>query len=111
MQVFPNFTSATVRGGVAAPIQTVAQTYTISQNDVSNGYAQIPITWDTPFADSNYVVSLAVETAQGMVANSVQPALIKSKTASGFTANVNLVAADLGTGGSVITIHAVAFHL
>ena len=61
MQVFPNFTSSTVRGGNAAPIQAVAQTYLFTSNDVSNGYASVPVTFDTPFADSNYIVVFTVE--------------------------------------------------
>jgi hypothetical protein len=114
MQVFPNFTSSTVRGGSAAPIQAVAQTYSITSNDVNNGYASVPVTWDTPFADSNYVVVFTVEFNGLASPPGTQFSggfIAQGKTASGFTAKVNGDASWAGLSGQQITIHAVAFHL
>jgi hypothetical protein len=113
MQIYPNFTSSTVRGGVAAPIQAVAHNYLITNNDVSNGFASVPITWDTPFADTNYVVIFTVEFAlPNQAASTFSGGFVAAgKTASGFTASINGDAAWTGLAGQQITIHAVAFHL
>ncbi len=86
--------------------------YTITNNDVNNGYASIAVAFEKAFPDANYVVSMTVERYGGNVpANSIAPAQISSKTASGFTAGLALITADLGSGGQYVFIHVVAFHV
>jgi hypothetical protein len=113
MQVFPNFVNPDATANGRAPIQALTSTpYILTDTDVTNGYASIPITFEKAFADSNYVVSMTVERtpASNVPANSIAPAQITSKTASGFTANLALITADLGSGGQTVLIHVVAFH-
>jgi hypothetical protein len=101
MQVFPNFTSSTVRGGNAAPIQTASAT------GVTNGASGqlITITWDTPFADTNYVVTLGLEIpASNAQANASIDGY--SKTASGLQVWV-----ANSQAGYTFTVNAVGFHL
>ena len=85
--------------------------YPLTNSDVTNGYASIPVAFDAAFADSNYVVSFTVErTNSNVPANAIAPAQVSSKTASGFTANLALITADLGSGGQAVLIHAIGFH-
>ena len=35
-------------------------TYTITSTDILNGFIPVPITWDVPFADTNYTVLFSI---------------------------------------------------
>lgn len=111
-QYFPNFVEQGAGQHGGASIQSARVSYFITANDVTNGYAQIPVLFDKAFPDANYTVQYTVELP---TANDLQtayvPSFLNAKTAAGFTAGVSLKSSVLsGGGGDKIVLHVVAFH-
>jgi hypothetical protein len=48
-------------GGSTAVTQAQQVAYTITPNDENNQYANVPVTWATPFADTNYSVEALID--------------------------------------------------
>jgi hypothetical protein len=95
--------------GPSGLIQTVRTTYTITQTDINNGYANIPIVFPIPFADTNYTISQAITNSAALdVINAVSPGENHLVTASGMTAQIYVNGAT--TPGDVITLHTIAIH-
>jgi len=84
-------------------------TYTVASADVTNKYtAAISLTWDAPFADTNYTVSLHVEGVSlgSPTKDGYAPAHF-TKTVSGLSV---VLSAPNGTAGDTLVVHALAIH-
>jgi hypothetical protein len=98
MQIFPNFVKPDATTNGRAPIQAAKVTQLISVAGI------VTVTWDTPFPDDNYIVSLALE---GSFAGENDGTISGfNKTASGLLVYVNMTSG----GTATVTVHAVAFH-
>lgn len=108
-QHWPNFTEVSPRRG-PAPVQTVRVSYTITSNDSSQLYADIPITFDVPFADANYTVALAIQSENDPLPTNFATGVMRlhAKAPGGFTLHAPGISSSLI--GTVITAHVVAFH-
>lgn len=97
-QVYPNFTEKGAgQRNTAAPIQTKRVAFT------GTGSAQqVSLTWDQPFADTNYTVVYSIEVTAG---NTITSQGSLEKTLQGITV-VDIVASN----GFSYVLHAVAFH-
>jgi uncharacterized membrane protein len=89
--------------------------YTINATDIANGYVTIPVLWDSPFYDTSYAISLAVEsldTANAQNAGDVLfSALMTAVTSAGFTATVLFQLSSQSPITSMdIILHAMASH-
>jgi hypothetical protein len=84
-QIFPNFVNTTPESAQPAPIQTKRVSGTGTGAD-----QQVAITWDVPFADTNYTVSLAIETTAGVTYQN-NPFLVENftKSTTGLVVTVN----------------------
>jgi len=110
MQLWPYLVTQNQHGGTAAPIQTKAVNHSIAGSDLSSGYSNIAVVWDTPFPDANYEVFFTVEVLTNVPGNAVYATCVQwGKTATGFTAQVGNVAADLSSSTPII-VHAIAFR-
>ena len=98
-------------GSIASRILASTPTYSCQHERVATGSiatlvrADVSITWDTAFADTNYTVILAVEDTSALGLG-LTPERIRSKTTSGIT--VQVFNASLGSLSG--TLHAVAIH-
>ncbi len=68
-------------------------TYTITSTDVLNGFVPVPITWDVPFADTNYTVLFSIHDLDDTVDLSVGELDVHNVTATGCTPVVFVAAA------------------
>jgi hypothetical protein len=101
MQFFPNFTQASPRTGDPAPIQTAS-----AQGTTGSGTGQlVTITWDTPFADTNYVVAFGIEIP---TVNAQANASIAGYSKTASAVQVWVVNSQAGTP---YTVTAIGFHL
>ncbi len=83
--------------------------YTVASADVSSKYtAAISLTWDAPFADTNYTVSLHVEGVSlgSPTKDGYAPAHF-TKTVNGVSV---VLSAPNATAGDTIIVHALAIH-
>jgi hypothetical protein len=87
--------------------------YTITATDAINGYVLIPVLWKSPFNDTNYAMSVVIESvtpnigvAQGFSGYSLE-SIIKV-TSAGFTANIGTY--NTFVAGEVVVVHAIASH-
>jgi hypothetical protein len=106
-QIFPNFTRPDSLGG-PAPIQTMRVSHSINGTEQSNGYADLAVALQFPFADNNYTVLVTVE---GGPSHTGEYAGINLKTASGFIARVvSQPGGQLWSPGDTYTLHILAIH-
>lgn len=102
-QFYPNFTSPQPHGGAPAPIQLASAT---GITNASTGQL-ITVTWDTPFADANYLAHISVQSTEAAgSAESVQSVGGFTQTAAG----VQVWIANTVTGKH-FTVTAVGFHV
>jgi hypothetical protein len=97
-QFYPSFTEhgAGVHGGAA--IQTKRQSFTGTGSPQS-----VSLTWDSPFADTNYTVVISIESPAGNGPITYPGVVTKSST--------GITVADIeGNYGLSYVLHAVAFH-
>ena len=91
-----------------ANISTMARTvYHLTAEDTANGYAAVPILWDSPFNDTNYNIAWSItDTGQNFVSLDYGVGDVHFKSREGFTAVIELPApipfiqgqADLAAG-------------
>src|SRR6266571_3962883 len=84
-------------------------TYTVTSADVSSKYtAAVSLTWDAPFADTNYTVALDVEgvSLSSPTKDGYAPARF-TKTVNGLSV---VLSAPNGTAGDTLVVHAFAIH-
>ena len=67
--------------------------YTLTQEDIINGWAKVHISWPSPFNDTNYTPTWAVEDLSGTIDLSFEVGDIHNMSGSGFDAVVYLTAA------------------
>lgn len=121
-QHWPNFVERNSTRG-PAPVQTKRVTYTVKSGDILSsitlggvtfqnllsGPSIPPLTFDVPFQDTNYTVSVAFEFQPGPnnPGNTwfFAPIVFRSTDHVG----VGMAGPNVGAG-DVLTIHAVAFH-
>jgi hypothetical protein len=96
-QIFPNFVNTTPQSAQPAPIQTKRVSGT-----GSGTYQQAAITWDVPFADTNYTVSLALEVPNSALEDNPSAVNNFSKTTTGLVVTVTVA------GTVPYVLHAVA---
>lgn len=89
-----------VQGVVRVRVQ-----HTSTPTDVTNGNIAIPITFPTPFADTNYTIDFNTVLISGVDPQLVYAGSISNKAAAGCTANVSP-----GTAGDVIEVNVLAMH-
>lgn len=102
-QFFPNFTLPLPRSGAPAPIQTATAT---GVTNASTGQL-ITITWDTPFADANYLAHISVQSTE--TAGSAESA----QSVGGFTQTASGVQVWIANtvSGKHFIVTAVGFHV
>lgn len=86
-------------------------THVVTVAEVS-GAITIPVLWNSPFNDTNYVISWSIEIVKAGNAGVSQagyfPQAIENVTRNGFTAIVDPF--DPAVAGDTIAIHAMASH-
>lgn len=77
-----------------SPVQNAKASYTLTANDLTNGYAVVPLTWPEPFADLDYNIVWGINDT-GDPSPSVDYAVgdVHSKTFTGCQAVVDIPAA------------------
>ena len=79
-----------------ANISTMGRTtYALTAADIANGFAAIPVLWDSPFNDTNYNLAFSVVDSASFTAPSLDfnAGDVHFKTGTGFTAVVTFAAA------------------
>jgi|GEM_PF-5498723 len=96
--------------GPSGLIKTNRTQYTVTQTDVNNGWADITVTFSTPFPDTNYTV------AQGITRpvppdhnNDYSTGDCHSVTAAGFVAEI-YVNSSVALANDVIVLNTIAIH-
>jgi hypothetical protein len=77
-----------------ANISTMARSkYVITQSDIDNGFAGIPMLWDSPFNDTNYNIAWSIhDTGQNFLSLDYAVGDVHFKTPAGFIAVITLPA-------------------
>lgn len=83
--------------------------HVVTQAEIDTGTLEVAILWDSPFYDTNYAVSFAVEAEKASNILKYASSNIGELSPAGFTTVVILDQA-LATAGDVIIIHALASH-
>jgi len=91
----PNFTPTTIAPGVTGDVeqrkvQTARASYTLTALDIANGFAIVPILWDSPFEDTNYTCEYGVHDLDDIVDLSYVTGDMHNKDVTGFNAIVYL---------------------
>ena len=96
--------------GPSGQIQTVRTSYTVTQTDVNNGYANIPVVFKTPFADTNYTMAQTI-TQTGVLDSGNDYSIGDNHllTGSGFTAQI-YVNSGVAVASTVIVLNTIAIH-
>jgi hypothetical protein len=97
--------------GPSGLMQIVRTSYTITQTDLNNGFANIPCVFKTPFADTNYTLVGQTITQTGALenGNDYSPGDNHLLTALGFTAQI-YVNGSVATLGTTIVLNTLAIH-
>ena len=92
------------------PILQVNQTsYTIMSGDVSAGFALIPVVWDVPFIDTNYVTVTGIYHQNERAANDYSPGDVHDITATGFKSYI-YVNSSSAMAGDVVVLQTLGIH-
>ena len=85
-----------------ANISTMARSkYVITQRDIDNGFAGIPMLWDSPFNDTNYNIAWSIhDTGQNFLSLDYAVGDVHFKTPAGFIAVITLPAECLYLSGA-----------
>jgi hypothetical protein len=84
-------------------------TYVITDTDKSTGYANIAVTWETPFPDANYTLAQGITNLAALdTINAVSSGENHLVTASGFTAQIYVNGSAI-TGDSIV-LNTIAIH-
>lgn len=93
VQVMVNVASLPLGGDFPMYTQAVRASYSLTADDILAGFATVPIVWPVPFADTNYTCDFGVNNLDDLDGIGFAPGDIRAKTASGFNAVVNIIAA------------------
>lgn len=85
-------------------IKKVSHVITVDEITAQGG--TIPVLWDSPFYDTNYVVNYTIEFAQG-AGTYIFPDGVTELKPNGFTAGWTI---GDQVAGDIITVHAMASH-
>ena len=102
---YRNISTSTNQQGM----QTIRTTYTLTEQDVSNEFANVRVLWPTPFADTFYTIVVSIADPQGdITGESFFGGDIFNITAQGFMVSVTIESAPVA--GNQLIVHAIAFH-
>ena len=74
-------------------VQTQRIKYTLTATDIKNGFAPVPVTWGTPFTDTNYTVAFSINDLDSTIDLSLGTLDMHDKTAAGITVVAFIAAA------------------
>lgn len=93
-----------------AAVTLVRTLYTITQTDINNGFAAVPIVFKSPFNDTNYNAVFSIEDLDLPINLSWYEGDIHNKTRNGFSAVVYAYSPGMGTAGDKVNIAVIAMH-
>ena len=98
-------------GDIFGKFKQVRQLYTWTTNDQTNGYAEVPIVFEEPFADDNYTAVWSPNDVSHVPDdNGFFNGDYHEKAASGFIAVVYAYSPGFVTPGSIVEINVIAIH-
>jgi hypothetical protein len=90
-------------------VKTNRTSYTLTATDISNGYANIPVVWDSPFTDASYTIAQGITQATALdTLNDVSPGDNHLVTRYGFTAQIYVNGSVTGT--PTIVLNTIGIH-